>query len=62
MNHLWRGKVLIIHGPVLNYVGGGREGRAAIGGAHFIPLPSPTKPDAPFMTLAYPMPGLVKTP
>ena len=35
MNHLWRGKVFTVTGPVLNY--GGLD----IGGAQFMPAPPP---------------------
>ena len=55
MNHLWRGKVFTIPGPVLN------NGGLDIGGAQFMPVPSSKNRDAPFLTLACPMPGLVGT-
>ena len=48
MNHLWRGKVFTIPGPLLNY--GGPD----TSGAQFMPVPPPKNPGCPIFGVGMP--------
>ena len=48
MNHLWRGKVFTIPGPVVNY--GGPD----TGEAQFMPVPPPKNPGYPIFGVGMP--------
>jgi hypothetical protein len=50
MNHLWRGKVFTIPGPVLNYGGGGVD----TGEAQLMPVPPPKNPGCPNFDVGMP--------
>ena len=49
MNHLWRGKVFTIPGPVLNNYKG-----PDTGGAQFMPVPPPKNPGCPIFGIGMP--------